>query len=64
LIQQPDRNASFRGSLVDEHIFAIDIKDWGLEDIQSQYRNRQLNKQTAGVSTASANRRASEQFGP
>jgi len=64
LVQQPDRNAPFRGSLVDENIFAIDMKDWGLEDIQSQYRNRQLKKQAAGVSTASNDRRASEQCGP
>jgi predicted nucleotidyltransferase len=61
LIQQPDRNAPFRGSLVDENIFAIDMKDWGLEDIQSQYRSRQLNKQVAGVSTASSDHSASEQ---
>jgi len=64
LIQQPDRNAPFRGSLVDENIFAIDVKDWGLEDIQSKYRSRQLKKQAAGVSTTSGNRRASEQSGP
>ena len=63
LIQQPNRNAPFRGSLVDENIFAIDMKDWGLEDIQSQYRSRQLKKQAAGVSTASSDRSASEQSG-
>jgi predicted nucleotidyltransferase len=63
LIQQPDRNAPFRGSLVDENIFAIDMKDWGLEDIQGLYRGRQLKKQAAGVSNTSSTARASEQSG-
>ncbi|HZQ18360.1 MAG TPA: nucleotidyltransferase [Terriglobales bacterium] len=44
LVQHPDRNAPFRGSLVDENIFSIDVKDWGLEDIQSLYRTRHLQK--------------------
>jgi hypothetical protein len=42
LIQHPNSKAAFRGTLVDENIFSIDIKDWGLEDLQSQYRARQL----------------------
>jgi hypothetical protein len=44
LVQHPDPNAPFRGSLVDENIFSIDVKDWGLEDIQSEYRARHLQK--------------------
>ena len=60
LIKQPDRKAPFRGSLVDENIFAIDMKDWGLEDIQSQYRGRQLKKQAAGVAESWRASRASE----
>ena len=47
LVQHPDPNAPFRGSLVDENIFSIDIKDWGLEDVQKGYRERQLEKQRA-----------------
>ena len=43
-VQHPDLNAPFRGSLVDENIFSIDVKDWGLEDLQSEYRARQLQK--------------------
>ena len=39
-IQHPDPKAPFRGSLVDENIFAIDIKEWGLEDLQVGYRAR------------------------
>jgi hypothetical protein len=44
LVQHPDPNAPFRGSLVDENIFSIDVKDWGLEDLQSEYRARLLQK--------------------
>ncbi len=43
-VQHPDPNAPFRGSLVDENIFSIDVKDWELEDLQSEYRARQLQK--------------------
>ena len=45
LLAHPDRNAPFRGSLVDENIFSIDVNDWGLEDMQAEYRARQLEKQ-------------------
>jgi len=41
-VQHPDSNAPFRGSLVDDNIFSIDVKDWGLEDIESEYRARRL----------------------
>jgi len=44
LVQHPDLNAPFRGSLVDENIFSIDVKDWGLDDLQSEYRAPQLQK--------------------
>jgi hypothetical protein len=42
MLQHPDPKAPFRGSLVDDNIFSIDMKDWGLEDIESEYRARQL----------------------
>lgn len=44
LVQHPDPKAAFRGSLVDENIFSIDMKDWGLENLQAEYRGRQLQK--------------------
>lgn len=34
----PDPLARFRGSLVDENMFAIDVKEWGLDDLLSEYR--------------------------
>jgi predicted nucleotidyltransferase len=44
LVQHPNPKAPFRGSLVDENIFAIDMNEWGLENLQSQYRTRHLRK--------------------
>jgi predicted nucleotidyltransferase len=41
-ISQPDPNAHFRGSLVDDNMFAIDVKEWGLEDALAQHRARRL----------------------
>jgi hypothetical protein len=37
-IMNPDPSARFRGSLVDENMFAIDVKEWGLDDLLSEYR--------------------------
>jgi predicted nucleotidyltransferase len=44
LVQHADGAAPFRGSLVDENMFSIDIKDWGLENLQEEYRARQIQK--------------------
>src|SRR5438552_1921215 len=49
-IQHPDPKARFRGSLVDDNMFSIDVKDWGLDDVQSEYRARELQKRSAGIS--------------
>jgi hypothetical protein len=37
-LMNPDPSARFRGSLVDENMFAIDVKEWGLDDLLSEYR--------------------------
>jgi len=37
-IQSPDVNAAFRGSLIDENMFAIDVKEWGLQNVIEAYR--------------------------
>jgi hypothetical protein len=49
-VAHPDPNAPFRGSLIDENLFSIDVKDWGLPDLQSAYRARQLEKQPSRAS--------------
>jgi hypothetical protein len=53
LVQHPDPQAPFRGSLVDDNIFSIDMKDWGLEDLEREYRARRLQR---SASEAIANR--------
>jgi hypothetical protein len=45
-VQNPDSRAPFRGSLIDENMFAIDLKEWGLENILEQYRARRKPKIT------------------
>ena len=50
-INNPDPHARFRGSLVDEHLFAIDVREWGLEDQLADYRDRRM-KQVAGSGSA------------
>jgi len=48
-LQHPNPQAPFRGSLVDDHMFSIDMKDWGLEDLESEYRARQLKRRPEQV---------------
>ena len=40
----PDPADRFRGSLVDENMFAIDVKEWGLDDLLSEYREGRAKK--------------------
>src|SRR5215470_8956420 len=47
LLEQPDSNAPFRGSLVDENMFSVDMKDWGLPDLQADFRSKRLRKPSA-----------------
>jgi len=41
-IAKPDTTANFRGSLVDENMFAIDVKEWGLENVLEDTRKIRL----------------------
>jgi hypothetical protein len=41
-LQHPDSAAKFRGSLVDDKVFAIDVNEWGLSDLVGEYRERRL----------------------
>jgi Nucleotidyl transferase of unknown function (DUF2204) len=43
-VQSPERGARFRGSLVDHRMFAIDVDEWGLDDMlkESQERSRKI----------------------
>lgn len=37
-ISRPDPSQEFRGSLVDDCMFAIDVEDWGLPNVLERYR--------------------------
>jgi predicted nucleotidyltransferase len=41
-VAHPDLAAKFRGSLVDDKMFAIDANEWGLENLMEEYRERRL----------------------
>jgi len=42
LVSKPDPDARFRGSLIDEKMFAIDVNEWGMDDVLSEHRERLL----------------------
>jgi predicted nucleotidyltransferase len=37
-LDNPNARASFRGSLIDEKMFAIDVTEWGMADLNTQLR--------------------------
>ena len=39
-LKAEDTQPRFRGSLLDENMFAIDVKEWGLPDLTQEYRAR------------------------
>jgi hypothetical protein len=39
-VRVPDRHARFRGSLIDDATFAIDVAEWGLDDLFTESRAR------------------------
>lgn len=39
-IDHPDPKAKFRGSLIDDKMFAIDVAEWGMENLLDDYRVR------------------------
>jgi hypothetical protein len=41
-VSHPDPKAKFRGSLIDDKMFAIDLNEWGLDNIMQEYRDRRL----------------------
>ena len=41
-VNRPDNEAKFRGSLVDDKQFAIDVNEWGLANLMQEYCDRRL----------------------
>jgi len=42
VIGRADPHTRFRGSLIDDKMFAVDVKDWGKENLLLEYRLRRL----------------------
>jgi hypothetical protein len=47
-IRKPDSQAKFRGSLVDDNMFAIDVKEWQLANLVEETRERRLTQLGGG----------------
>ncbi len=43
-LESPSPRAPFRGSLLDEKMFAIDVKEWGMENLLQEQRTRRQPK--------------------
>ena len=41
-VSHPDSAAKFRGSLIDDKQFAIDVNEWGLDNLMQEYCDRRL----------------------
>jgi hypothetical protein len=39
-LESPPKDAPFRGSLIDEKMFAIDVKEWGMKDLLQEQREQ------------------------
>jgi len=44
LVSKPDHDAKFRGSLIDDNMFAIDVHEWKMEDILQENRAKRMPK--------------------
>jgi hypothetical protein len=63
-VSRPDPQAKFRGSLVDDNMFAIDLDEWRLDNVQEETRQIRLKqmkalRKCACKSAGTAARRAS-----
>lgn len=53
VIRTPDPHAEFRGSLVDDYMFAIDVDEWGMPNLFEDKRRQRLNEIESESSAAS-----------
>jgi hypothetical protein len=53
-VSHPNPRQEFRGSLIDDSMFAIDIKEWGLENILARYRAERAPMITIGSDASCA----------
>jgi hypothetical protein len=43
-LDSPSQEMPFRGSLIDEKMFAIDVKEWGMENLLQEQRNHRASE--------------------
>ena len=63
-IAKPDPKANFRGSLVDENMFAIDINEWGLANLLEERRKRRMEEMQQRSASAPEGHPQSPQTAP
>jgi hypothetical protein len=44
MLDYPEPQSPFRGSLIDPMMFAIDTEEWGLENVADRYREQRQPK--------------------
>ena len=59
-LANPDPKARFRGSLIDERMFAIDVSEWGLDNLLEETRERRLAQINGSDSTECQNNENAE----
>jgi hypothetical protein len=53
-VARADPQQKFRGSLIDDCMFAIDVREWGLDNVLARYRNAREPKISLEIATACA----------
>lgn len=53
-VRHPERDAPFRGTLVDPNMFSIDVKEWGERDLYREFRESHPRLLTSGGPAGSA----------
>ena len=56
-LDSPSREPGFRGSLIDEKMFAIDVKEWGMENLLEEQREQREPKITRSADVSAAHKR-------
>jgi len=51
-LKHPNKAIDFRGSLIDENMFAIDVREWGKRNVMEEYRLRADCIQSNGLKQA------------
>jgi hypothetical protein len=60
-LDHPRKDAPFRGSLLDEKMFAIDVHEWGMENLLEHSREQREPKITALPSTDTSHAMATDE---